>query len=142
NTFRSMTAHHCFKKVCKGKYRVGSAGLLAFSDHVGVRKGVYTELHKLGIKDQHHRRKCTKKLCKSYDLIIAMSTDHQKRLKKMGIQSHLFHELCGQGHKPVLDVEEAMKDPKEKQIERYCRNMVHHIHKSMPKLLKGVAKQF
>ncbi|MAF34949.1 hypothetical protein CMO91_03835 [Candidatus Woesearchaeota archaeon] len=142
NTFRSMIAHHCFQKASKGKYRVGSAGLLAFSDNEGVRKDIYQELRKLGIRTQHHRRKCTKKLCASFDLVIAMSTDHQKKLRKMGVPHKLYHELCGQGHKPVLDVEEAMKNPTDKQVDRYCRNMVHHLHKSMPKLLKGVEKQW
>ena len=109
NIFRSLTAEYALRRELPG-VAVSSAGTDDYP-HV-VRPNVRDYLLGKGLDVRAHRRRTvTKEILASAELVVAMSTDHQRFLhEKFGLEAPVFLEACGGKCEALPDIEEVVLD--------------------------------
>ncbi len=149
NVFRSLSAEYSFKKYLEENkifgWKVGSAGIRAKKQEIPSK--VKEELEKINIDVSNHKpRKLSKEILEKYDVVVAMSSNHKEFIKKkLGNKNVLlFNELAINKEKPILDVEEEIKNYKSNinAVERKISKTVKHIFKKTPKLFKNISERF
>lgn len=110
NIFRSLTAEYALRRELGGATLVSSAGTDDYP-HV-VRPNVRDYLLTKGLDVRaHKRRTVTRDIVAGADLVVAMSTDHQRYLKeKFGLLAPVFLEACGGKCEALPDIEEVVLD--------------------------------
>ena len=110
NIFRSLTAEYALRRELGGAMPVSSAGTDDYP-HV-VRPNVRDYLLTKGLDVRaHKRRTVTRDILSGADLVVAMSTDHQRYLKEtFGLQAPVFLEACGGKCEALPDIEEVVLD--------------------------------
>ncbi len=110
NIFRSLAAEYALRRELGDSMAVSSAGTDDYP-HV-VRPNVRDYLLAKGLDVRTHRRRTvSREILAGTDMVIAMSTDHQRVLReKFGVEVPLFLEACGGASEPLPDIEEVVLD--------------------------------
>ena len=116
NIFRSLTAEYALRRelAARGSITVHSAGTEDYP-HV-VARIVREYLLEKGLDVRAHSRRTltAEMLAQPAQLVVAMSVEHQRALAlAFGFRAPLYSEICGVGHEPLPDVEEAVADFRE-----------------------------
>lgn len=136
NTFRSACAEYLFKKFLKEKndnsITVNSAGIKGFPP--GMFKETVNELKQLGVDASKHQYKVLNQLMvNETDLIICMSSKHQKFVKKyFGKESILFNELVKGESSDLLDDSEAGISQGSDEFPSFVHKTVLYINENIP----------
>ena len=138
NIFRSMTAEYALRRelgVASG-LAVASAGTDDYP-HV-VRANVSGYLRQRGIDVSGHRRRTvTREMVADAQLVVAMSTDHQRWLaERYGLKVPVFLEACGGACEALPDIEEVVLDYRTNAaaVEAHVRKTIDTILELTPRL--------
>jgi protein-tyrosine phosphatase len=138
NIFRSLTAEYALRRELGPGSRivVASAGTEDYP-HV-VRPNVRDYLLSKGIDVRtHQRRTLTHDILSRSDLVVAMSTDHQRfMLERFGIRTPVFLEACGGVCEALPDIEEVVTDYRTNAaaVDAHVRKTIDLILEAMPRL--------
>ena len=147
NVFRSMSAEFTMKtaaaKTPNLALAFASAGTHGYPDHP-IRRDVIDALATHGIKPENHQsRLLTKEILDDSDLVVAMSTDHQKFIKDtFNRESVLFLEIC-EGRKDAFpDLWEVVPDYKTNPdaSEQYITQAIDLVAKNGKNFLANLPK--
>ena len=147
NIFRSFSAERALKKYLDVKAKdfiIASAGIQGKYHH-HPDAFIVRELQKLGLDGENHApQQVTNELLEKFDLLIAMSTDHQAILKAdYRRDSVLFNQICFGVDDPLLDLGEAIPfEYLAGEQEAYAHDLIHYIHQSIPFLVKNLDRYF
>jgi len=112
NIFRSLTAEYALRRELgpQSAIMVSSAGTDDYP-HV-VRPNVRDYLREKGLDvSAHRRRTLTGDILGGAELVVAMSTDHQRFLReRFGRDAPVFLQACGGASEPLPDIEEVVLD--------------------------------
>jgi len=142
NIFRSLTAEYALRR------ELGPASAIAVSSagtddypHV-VRPNVHDYLREKGLDvSAHRRRTLTRDILAHTELVIAMSTDHQRVLReKFGIAALVFLEACGGACAPLPDIEEVVLDYRTNTaaVDAHVRKTIDTIIELTPHLARSL----
>jgi protein-tyrosine-phosphatase len=144
NIFRSLTAEYALRRALPGSpIVVHSAGTEDYP-HV-VARVVRDYLLEIGLDvGAHARRTLTAEmLAQPAQLVVAMSVEHQRALAlAFGFRAPLYSEVCGVGHEPLPDVEEAVADHRENPaaVAAHVRATIDRIVALAPRLAARLAR--
>jgi protein-tyrosine phosphatase len=110
NIFRSLTAEYALRRELGDVIPVSSAGTDDYP-HV-VRPNVRDYLLQKGLDVRaHKRRTVTRDTLAGAELVVAMSTDHQRFLReRFELEAPVFLEACGGKCEALPDIEEVVLD--------------------------------
>jgi len=109
NIFRSMTAEYAVRRSCP-RLNVSSAGPEDRPLVVWPVVAEHLRGHGLDVST-HRRRTLTRGLLDQADVVVAMSTEHQRELvERFSCVAPLYTELAGYPGEPLPDVDEAVPD--------------------------------
>lgn len=139
NIFRSLTAEYAFRRELP-TIAVSSAGTDDYP-HV-VRPNVRDYLLSKGLDVRaHKRRTVTEEILATAELVVAMSTDHQRFLReKFELQAPVFLEACGGACEPLPDIEEVVLDYRTNSaaVDAHVRKTIDTIIDLTPRLARRV----
>lgn len=140
NIFRSLTAEYALRRELGPGIAVSSAGTDDYP-HV-VRPNVRDYLLAKGLDvSAHRRRTVTREILAGADLVVAMSTDHQRFLReRFGVQAPVFLEACGGACEALPDIEEAVLDYRTNSaaVDAHVRKTIDTIIELTPRLATQV----
>jgi protein-tyrosine phosphatase len=140
NIFRSLTAEYALRRELGTGIVVGSAGTDDYP-HV-VRDNVRDYLLAKGLDVRAHRRRTlTREVLAPAELVIAMSTDHQRFLQeKYGVRAPVFLEACGGACEPLPDIEEVVLDYRTNAaaVDAHVRKTIDTIIELTPRLARSL----
>lgn len=145
NIFRSLTAEYALRRELgpKTSLVIASAGTDDYP-HV-VRPNVREYLASRGLDvSAHRRRTLTGDILAAADLVVAMSTDHQRFLaERFGVSAPVFREACGGACEPLPDIEEVVLDYKTNAaaVEAHVRQTIDTIIELTPRLAARLPKK-
>ena len=138
NIFRSLTAEYALRRELGADSRilVASAGTDDYP-HV-VRPNVRDYLASKGLDvSPHRRRTLTREILSTAEMVIAMSTDHQRfLLERFGLRAPVFLEACGGACEALPDIEEVVLDYRTNPaaVDAHVRHTIDTIIEAMPRL--------
>lgn len=138
NIFRSLTAEYALRRELgpHSALAVASAGTDDYP-HV-VRPNVRDYLLAKGLDVRAHRRRTvTREIIANAELVVAMSTDHQRFLRDtFGVQAPVFLEACGGACEPLPDIEEVVLDYRTNAaaVDAHVRKTIDTIIELTPRL--------
>jgi len=139
NIFRSLTAEYALRRELPG-VAASSAGTDDYP-HV-VRPNVRDYLLEKGLDVRAHRRRTvTREILASAELVVAMSTDHQRFLReKFGLAAPVFFEACGGPSEPLPDIEEVVLDYRTNSaaVDTHVRKTIDTIIDLTPRLARRI----
>ena len=144
NIFRSLTAEYALRRELSGSPIVlHSAGTEDYP-HV-VARIVRDYLLEKGLDvGAHSRRTLTAEmLAQPAQLVVAMSVEHRRALAHaFGFHAPLYSEVCGVGHEPLPDVEEAVADYRDNPaaVAAHVRATIDRIVALAPRLAARLAR--
>lgn len=112
NIFRSMTAEYAVRRALSlpDRCHVSSAGTEDSPLVVWPVVADHLKQHGLDVGG-HRRRTLTRTLLDEADLVVAMSTEHQRELvERFSLRAPLYAELAGYPGETLPDVDEAVPD--------------------------------
>ena len=140
NIFRSLTAEYALRRELGPGIAVSSAGTDDYP-HV-VRPNVRDYLLAKGLDVRaHKRRTVTREILSGAELVVAMSTDHQRFLhENFGIQAPVFLEACGGACEPLPDIEDVVLDYRTNSaaVDAHVRKTIDTIIELTPRLAARV----
>ncbi len=141
NIFRSLAAEYALRhELGTGGMAVASAGTDDYP-HV-VRPNVRDYLREKGFDvSAHRRRTVTAEILAGAELVVAMSTDHQRFLReKFGVAAPVFLEACGGACEPLPDIEEVVRDYRTNTaaVDAHVRKTIDTIIELTPRLAKQI----
>ena len=142
NIFRSLTAEYALRRElgAQSVLIVASAGIHDYP-HV-VRPNVRDYLLEKGLDVRaHQRRTLTREILAPAELVIAMSTDHQRVLdEKFGVHAPVFLEACGGACEPLPDIEDVVLDYKTNTaaVDAHVRKTIDTIIELTPRLARSL----
>lgn len=134
NIFRSLTAEHSLRSLLDShKGVVSSSAGTAYLPELNVRSDVQDYLLTKGLDVSGHQRTLvTKSVLDRADVVIAMSTDHQKALhQQFAVTSMLFTEACGGSAQALLDIDDLF--PVEEHHSQAART---HIYATIDRIIE------
>ena len=136
NIFRSLTAEYALRRELGPEIAVSSAGTDDYP-HV-VRPNVREYLLTKGLDVRAHRRRTvTREILGGADLVVAMSTDHQRYLReKFALEAPVFLEACGGECEALPDIEEVVVDYRTNKaaVDAHVRRTIDTIIDLTPRL--------
>ena len=136
NIFRSLAAEYALRRELGDAVAVSSAGTDDYP-HV-VRPNVRDYLLAKGLDARAHRRRTvTREILAGAELVIAMSTDHQRFLReKFHLQAPVFLEACGGACEALPDIEEVVPDYRTNMaaVDAHVRKTIDTIIELTPRL--------
>jgi protein-tyrosine phosphatase len=145
NIFRSLTAEFALRAVlpADGDILVSSAGTEDFP-HV-VAPVVWRYLLERGLDvRRHQRRTLTEMLLRESNVVIAMSTEHQRDLAEQFGRSEipLFAQACGYPGETLPDVDEAVADHRSnpEAVAAHVRKTIDRIIALTPRLARNLTR--
>ena len=136
NIFRSLTAEYALRRELNDLVPVSSAGTDDYP-HV-VRPNVRDYLLQKGLDVRaHKRRTVTREILASAEMVVAMSTDHQRYLaERFGVQAPVFLEACGGKYEALPDIEEVVLDYRTNSaaVDAHVRKTIDTIIELTPRL--------
>ena len=136
NIFRSLTAEYALRRELGPGIAVSSAGTDDYP-HI-VRPNVRDYLLAKGLDVRaHKRRTVTREILSGAELVVAMSTDHQRYLReKFGLAAPVFLEACGGACEPLPDIEEVVLDYRTNRaaVDAHVRKTIDTIIDLTPRL--------
>ena len=144
NIFRSLTAEYALRRELGATNMVvASAGTDDFP-HV-VRPNVRDYLLAKGLDVRaHQRRTLTREVLAPAELVIAMSTDHQRVLQeRFGVRAPVFLEACGGAWEALPDIEEVVLDYRTNTaaVDAHVRKTIDTIIELTPRLARSLRVQ-
>ena len=142
NIFRSLTAEYALRRElgAQSAIAVASAGTDDYP-HV-VRPNVRDYLLAKGLDVRAHRRRTlTREILAPAELVIAMSTDHQRFLhERFGLRAPVFLEACGGACEALPDIEEVVLDYRTNAaaVEAHVRKTIDIVLELTPRLARRV----
>ena len=140
NIFRSLTAEYALRRELGGLVPVSSAGTDDYP-HV-VRPNVRDYLLTKGLDVRaHKRRTVTREILGGAELVVAMSTDHQRYLReKFALEAPVFLEACGGKCEALPDIEEVVIDYRTNQaaVDAHVRKTIDTIIDLTPRLARRI----
>jgi protein-tyrosine phosphatase len=142
NIFRSLTAEYALRRElgAQNALVVASAGTDDFP-HV-VRANVRDYLLAQGLDVRaHQRRTLTREVLAPAELVIAMSTDHQRVLQeRFGRRAPVFLEACGGACEALPDIEEVVLDYRTNAaaVDAHVRKTIDTIIELTPRLARSL----
>ena len=110
NIFRSLTAEYALRRELGPGIAVGSAGTDDYPHLVRPNVREYLLTKGLDVR-AHQRRTVTREILGGAELVVAMSTDHQRYLReKFALEAPVFLEACGGKCEALPDIEEVVLD--------------------------------
>ena len=140
NIFRSLTAEYALRRElgAQSALVVASAGTDDYP-HV-VRPNVRDYLLAKGLDVRmHQRRTLTRQILEASELVIAMSTDHQRLLReRFGMQAPVFLEACGGACEALPDIEDVVLDYRTNAaaVDAHVRKTIDLIIEQTPRLAR------
>jgi protein-tyrosine phosphatase len=140
NIFRSLTAEYALRRElgAQSMLVVASAGTDDYP-HV-VRPNVRDYLLDKGLDVRaHQRRTLTRQILEASELVIAMSTDHQRLLReRFGVQAPVFLEACGGACEALPDIEDVVLDYRTNAaaVDAHVRKTIDLIIEQTPRLAR------
>ena len=142
NIFRSLTAEYALRRELGRGIAVSSAGTDDYP-HV-VRPNVRDYLLEKGFDVRaHKRRTVTREILGGAELVVAMSTDHQRYLReKFALQAPVFLEACGGKCEALPDIEEVVLDYRTNMaaVDAHVRKTIDTIIDLTPRLAARLRK--
>jgi protein-tyrosine-phosphatase len=133
-----LTAEYALRRELGGTLAVSSAGTDDYP-HL-VRPNVRDYLLAKGIDVRAHRRRTvTAEIIADAELVIAMSTDHQRFLReRFGVQAPVFLEACGGECEPLPDIEDVVLDYRTNAaaVDAHVRKTIDLIIEQTPRLAR------
>ena len=145
NIFRSLTAEYALRRElgAQSGLVIASAGTDDFP-HV-VRPNVRDYLLAKGLDVRaHQRRTLTREVLAPAEVVIAMSTDHQRFLQdKFGLGAPVFLEACGGDCEALPDIEEVVLDYRTNTaaVDAHVRKTIDTIIELTPRLARSLRVQ-
>ena len=140
NIFRSLTAEYALRRELGPGIAVSSAGTDDYP-HV-VRPNVRDYLLEKGLDVRaHKRRTVTREILGGAQVVVAMSTDHQRLLReKFAIDVPVFLEACGGKCAALPDIEEVVVDYRTNQaaVDAHVRKTIDTIIDLTPRLAQRI----
>ncbi|HUQ76501.1 MAG TPA: hypothetical protein VM183_17395 [Burkholderiales bacterium] len=142
NIFRSLTAEYALRHhLGSGSGMVvASAGTDDFP-HV-VRANVRDYLLTKGLDVRAHRRRTlTREILDGADVVVVMSTDHQRFLmERFHTRAPVFLEACGGACEPLPDIEEVVLDYRTNAaaVDAHVRKTIDTIIEQTPRLARSL----
>ncbi|HTM60176.1 MAG TPA: hypothetical protein VL199_07425 [Burkholderiales bacterium] len=110
NIFRSLTAEYALRRELGPGIAVSSAGTDDYPHLVRPNVREYLLTKGLDVR-AHKRRTVTREILGGAELVVAMSTDHQRYLReKFALEAPVFLEACGGKCEALPDIEEVVLD--------------------------------
>jgi protein-tyrosine phosphatase len=112
NIFRSLTAEYALRRELgtQGGLVIASAGTDDYPHVVQLNVRDYLLAKGLDVR-AHQRRTLTREILAAAEMVIAMSTDHQRFLQeRFGLRAPVFLEACGGACEALPDIEEMVLD--------------------------------
>ena len=140
NIFRSLTAEFALRRELgpQSGLVVASAGTDDYP-HV-VRPNVRDYLLAKGLDVRAHRRRTlTREILKESELVIAMSTDHQRFLaERFALRAPVFLEACGGACEALPDIEDVVLDYRTNAaaVDAHVRKTIDLIIEQTPRLAR------
>ena len=140
NIFRSLTAEYALRRElgAQSALVVASAGTDDYP-HV-VRPNVRDYLLAKGLDVRAHRRRTlTREILKESELVIAMSTDHQRFLaERFALRAPVFLEACGGACEALPDIEDVVLDYRTNAaaVDAHVRKTIDLIIEQTPRLAR------
>ena len=145
NVFRSMIAKECAKNYVKRHeikdIVIDSAGTKTKIQEPRPETIERLKSHK--IECSHQYKQITKEIIETTDLVIPMSTDHQKFLtENYSLDAPLFNKIAFGKNEPILDFHEFKTNIESSpdEMKEYAYFMVNYIHDAMPDFFKNLHK--
>lgn len=142
NIFRSMTAEYAVRRAlgvprrgqtgrhASAAWDIASAGTEDNAQVVWPAVADHLRGHGLDVS-AHRRRTLTRALLDDADLVVAMSTEHQRELvDRFALTAPLYTDLAGFPGEPLPDVDEAVPD--------YTNNLegrTAHVRKTIDRII-------
>jgi protein-tyrosine-phosphatase len=145
NIFRSLTAEYALRRELgpQSPLLIASAGTDDYP-HI-VRPIVRDYLRTRGLDvSAHRRRTLTREILAGAELVVAMSTDHQRWLEeRFGMRAPVFLEVCGGACEALPDIEEVVLDYKTnpRAVEAHVRKTIDTIIELTPRLAARILKR-
>ena len=142
NIFRSLTAEYALRRELgpQSALAVSSAGTDDYP-HV-VRPNVRDYLREKGLDvSAHRRRTLTRDILSGAELVVAMSTDHQRFLhERFGRQVPVFLQACGGACEALPDIEEVVLDYRTNSaaVDAHVHKTIDTIIELMPRLARSL----
>ena len=142
NIFRSLTAEYALRRElgARSAIVVASAGIHDYP-HV-VRPNVRDYLLEKGLDVRaHQRRTLTREILAPTELVIAMSTDHQRFLaERFALRAPVFLEACGGACEALPDIEDVVLDYKTNTaaVDAHVRKTIDTIIELTPRLARSL----
>lgn len=140
NIFRSLTAEYALRRELGPGIAVSSAGTDDYP-HI-VRPNVRDYLLEKGLDVRAHRRRTvTREILVGAELVVAMSTDHQRYLReKFALEAPVFLEACGGKCEALPDIEEVVVDYRTNQaaVDAHVRKTIDTIIDLTPRLAQRI----
>jgi protein-tyrosine phosphatase len=142
NIFRSLTAEYALRRElgAQSAIAVSSAGTDDYP-HV-VRPNVREYLAQKGLDvSAHRRRTVTAQILAEAELVVPMSTDHQRFLReRFGLQAPVFLEACGGACEALPDTEEVVLDYRTNAlaVDAHVRKTIDTIIELTPRLARRI----
>lgn len=140
NIFRSLAAEYALRRELGGAIAVSSAGTGDYP-HV-VRPNVRDYLLAKGLDVRaHKRRTLTRDILAGAELVVAMSTDHQRFLREnFALEAPVFLEACGGKCEALPDIEEVVLDYRTNMaaVDAHVRKTIDIIIELTPRLAQRV----
>lgn len=142
NIFRSLTAEYALRRElgAQSAIAVSSAGTDDYP-HV-VRPNVREYLAQKGLDvSAHRRRTVTAQILAEAELVVPMSTDHQRFLReRFGLQAPVFLEACGGACEALPDIEEVVLDYRTNAlaVDAHVRKTIDTIIELTPRLARRI----
>ena len=142
NIFRSLTAEYALRRElgAQSAVVVASAGTHDFP-HV-VRPNVRDYLLEKGLDVRaHQRRTLTREILAPAELVIAMSTDHQRFLaERFALRAPVFLEACGGACEALPDIEDVVLDYRTNAaaVDAHVRKTIDTIIELTPRLARSL----
>ena len=140
NIFRSLTAEYALRRElgAQSAIAVASAGIHDYP-HV-VRPNVRDYLLEKGLDVRaHQRRTLTREILAPAELVIAMSTDHQRFLaERFALRAPVFLEACGGACEALPDIEDVVLDYRTNAaaVDAHVRKTIDLIIEQTPRLAR------
>jgi protein-tyrosine phosphatase len=140
NIFRSLTAEYALRRElgAQSALVVASAGTDDYP-HV-VRDNVRNYLLAKGLDIRAHRRRTlTAEILEGSELVIAMSTDHQRFIhERFGLRAPVFLEACGGACEALPDIEDVVLDYRTNAaaVDAHVRKTIDLIIEQTPRLVR------
>ena len=142
NIFRSLTAEYALRRElgAQSALAVSSAGTDDYP-HV-VRPNVRDYLREKGLDvSAHRRRTLTRDILSGAEVVVAMSTDHQRFLhERCGMQVPVFMQACGGSCEALPDIEEVVLDYRTNAaaVDAHVRKTIDIIIELTPRLARSL----